>query len=70
MQRDAEAHAEEDKKRKEAVEIKNNADTLVYQVEKQLKDLGDKVPEDKKKPLEDVDCQGPGSNRRQTTPKR
>src|ERR687887_1536 len=45
MQRDAEAHAEEDKKAKEAIEIKNNADTLAYQSEKQLKDLGDKVPE-------------------------
>ena len=49
MQRDAETHAEEDKKAKEAIEIKNNADTLAYQSEKQLKDLGDKVPEDKRK---------------------
>ena len=54
MQRDAEAHAEEDKKAKEAIEIKNNADTLAYQSEKQLKDLGDKVPEDKRKPVEDA----------------
>jgi molecular chaperone DnaK len=54
MQRDAEAHAEEDKKAKEAIEIKNNADTLAYQCEKQLKDLGDKVPEDKKKSVEDA----------------
>jgi molecular chaperone DnaK len=54
MQRDAETHAEEDKKAKEAIEIKNNADTLAYQCEKQLKDLGDKVPEDKKKSVEDA----------------
>src|SRR6187401_2658822 len=52
MQRDAETHAEEDKKAKEAIEIKNNADTLAYQSEKQLKDLGDKVPEDKRKQVE------------------
>jgi molecular chaperone DnaK len=54
MQRDAELHAEEDKKAKEAIEIKNNADTLAYQSEKQLKDLGDKVPEDKRKQVEDA----------------
>src|ERR687895_1943733 len=54
MQRDAEAHAEEDKKAKEAIEIKNNADTLAYQCEKQLKDLGDKVSGDKKQQVEDA----------------
>ncbi len=54
MQRDAETHADEDKKAKEAIEIKNNADTLAYQCEKQLKDLGDKVPEDKKKAVEEA----------------
>ena len=54
MQRDAETHAEEDKKAKEAIEIKNNADTLAYQSEKQLKDLGDKVPEDKRKSVEEA----------------
>src|SRR6185312_10822471 len=54
MQRDAETHAEEDKKAKEAIEIKNNADTLAYQSEKQLKDLGDKVPADKRKQVEDA----------------
>jgi len=54
MRRDAEAHAEEDKKAKEAIEIKNNADTLAYQCEKQLKELGDKVPADKRKPVEDA----------------
>jgi molecular chaperone DnaK len=43
MMKDAEAHAEEDRKRKELVETKNNADQLVYTVEKTIKDLGDKV---------------------------
>src|SRR6202163_3504004 len=54
MQRDAELHAEEDKKAKEAIEIRNNADTLAYQSEKQLKDLGDKVPEEKRKQVEEA----------------
>src|ERR1700748_1398996 len=54
MQRDAEAHAEEDKKAKEGIEIKNNADMLAYQAEKQLKELGDKVPADKKQQVEDA----------------
>src|SRR4029078_3114223 len=53
-QRDAETHAEEDTKAKAAIELKNNADTLAYQCEKQLKDLGDKVPEDKKKSVEEA----------------
>ena len=43
MQQDAELHAEEDKKRKELVEAKNQADSLIYATEKSLKDLGDKV---------------------------
>ena len=47
-QRDAEAHADEDKKRDEEVETKNEADNLVYQVEKQLEELGDKVPADQR----------------------
>jgi molecular chaperone DnaK len=54
MQREAEAHAEEDKKAKEAIEIKNNADMLAYQSEKQLKELGDKISGDKKKQIEDA----------------
>ena len=54
MQRDAEAHAEEDRKAKEAIEIKNNADNLAYQCEKQLKELGDKIPADKRKSVEDA----------------
>jgi molecular chaperone DnaK len=52
MQREAEAHAEEDKKAKEAIEVRNNADNLAYQCEKQLKELGDKVPGDKKTEIE------------------
>ena len=52
MQRDAEVHAEEDKKAKEAIEIRNNADNLAYQCEKQIKDLGDKIPGDKKTDIE------------------
>jgi molecular chaperone DnaK len=54
MQREAEAHAEEDKKAKETIEIKNNADMLAYQSEKQLKELGDKISGDKKKQVEDA----------------
>lgn len=46
--KEAEKYAEEDRKRKEEIEIRNNADSVVYQTEKTLKDLGDKVsPEDK-----------------------
>ncbi|HMM20188.1 MAG TPA: molecular chaperone DnaK [Selenomonadales bacterium] len=43
MVKDAEAHAAEDKKRREEVEVRNNADSLVYQAEKTIKDMGDKV---------------------------
>ncbi len=50
---EAEAHAEEDRKRKEAVEAKNQAESLVYQVEKSLKDLGDKVSAEQKQPIQD-----------------
>jgi len=52
MKKDAEAHAEEDKKKKENIEIKNVADSLVYTSEKALRDAGDKLPEDKKKEIE------------------
>ena len=51
--REAEAHAEEDKKRKESVEVKNSADMLSYQVEKQLGELGEQVPASVKAPLEE-----------------
>ncbi|MBR7142052.1 MAG: molecular chaperone DnaK [Clostridia bacterium] len=50
---EAEQFAEADKKRKEETELRNNADQLVYQTEKSLKDLGDKVTEDERKPVEE-----------------
>jgi len=50
--RDAEAHADEDKKRVEKVDAKNKADNLVFNVEKQLAELGDKAPNDLKTLLE------------------
>jgi molecular chaperone DnaK len=53
MQRDAELHAEEDKKKKEKIETKNHADTLVYSTEKALKEYGDKVDADTKKKIEE-----------------
>ena len=43
MVKDAEAHAEDDRKRREEAEVRNNADSLVYQTEKVLRDQGDKV---------------------------
>jgi len=46
--------AEEDKKQKEAVEIKNRADSLVFQSEKTLEEVGDKVSEDEKAPIKDA----------------
>ena len=52
--KEAEAHAEEDKKRKEFVELKNNADNLVYSLEKFLKENGEKLPAEDKKKLEDA----------------
>ena len=51
--REAEAHAEEDRKRKESVETKNQAESTVYQIEKSLTDLGDKVPAAQKQPIQD-----------------
>ncbi len=53
MQQEAEAHAEEDKKRKDLVEAKNQLDGTIYTAEKTLKDAGDKAPEDDKKALEE-----------------
>ena len=52
--KEAEAHAEEDKKRKELVETKNQADNMVYGLEKMLKENGDKLAEDDKKKLEEA----------------
>ncbi|AGK97070.1 molecular chaperone DnaK [Clostridium pasteurianum] len=50
--KEAEKYAEEDKKRKESIEVKNNADQIVYQTEKTLKDLGDKVSAEDKSSIE------------------
>ncbi len=52
MVKDAEAHAAEDKKQKESAEARNEADTLVYTVEKALNDFGDKVGEEDKGKIE------------------
>ncbi|RLI94308.1 MAG: molecular chaperone DnaK [Candidatus Altiarchaeales archaeon] len=52
MKKEAEEHAEEDRKRREEVEIKNNADSLAYQTEKFISDYGDKIPADIKSKVE------------------
>ncbi len=54
MQRDAEAHAAEDAKAKEAIETRNNADNLAYQCEKQLTELGDKLDGATKQSVEEA----------------
>lgn len=54
MVKDAEAHAEEDKAKKDEMEVRNQADSLVYSTEETLKELGDKVPADTKKQVEDA----------------
>ena len=52
MVKDAEKFAEDDKKKKEEVEIKNSAESMAYTAEKTLSDLGDKIPSDKKEKIE------------------
>ena len=52
MVQDAEAHAEDDKKRREEAETKNQADALIHATEKSLADLGDQVPEEEKSKIE------------------
>ena len=52
MVKDAEAHSEEDKKRKEVVDARNHADGLVHSTEKNLKEFGDKIGEDEKTAIE------------------
>jgi molecular chaperone DnaK len=54
MQREAESHAAEDAKAKEAIETRNNADNLAYQCEKQLKELGDKLDGATKQKIEEA----------------
>jgi molecular chaperone DnaK len=53
MTKEAEAHAEEDAKKKDIVEARNAADSLIFTSEKSLKDAGDKVPADLKTETED-----------------
>jgi molecular chaperone DnaK len=48
MRQEAEAHADDDKKRKDLIEARNHADNLIYTTEKTIRDLGDKVPADMK----------------------
>lgn len=52
MKKDAQEHSAEDKKKKEEVEIKNQADNLIFQTEKQMKEYGDKISEDLKTRLQ------------------
>lgn len=54
MKKDAELHAEEDKRKKELIEARNMADTLSYTTEKAMKDAGDKLTADEKKPVEEA----------------
>ena len=54
LKREAEAHAAEDEALKAGVEARNELDNIVYQAEKQIADMGDKIPEDKKSELEGV----------------
>ena len=54
MVKDAESHAEEDKAKKDEIEVRNQADSLAYGTEQTLKELGDKVPADTKKKAEDA----------------
>ena len=54
MKAEAKEHEEEDKKRKEEADKYNNADAMVFQIEKAMKDAGDKLTEDEKKPVEEA----------------
>jgi molecular chaperone DnaK len=54
MVKDAESHAAEDKERRETIDVRNQADTLVYQTEKTLGEHGDKVPESEKQAIQDA----------------
>ena len=54
MKAEAEANAEADKKKKEEIELVNKADSTIFQTERQLKEYGDKIPADKKQPIEDA----------------
>ncbi|MCL6475400.1 MAG: molecular chaperone DnaK [Firmicutes bacterium] len=52
MVKEAQAHAEEDRRRREEAEVRNQADSLAYQTERMLRDLGDRVPSDEKLRIE------------------
>ncbi|WP_297209853.1 MULTISPECIES: molecular chaperone DnaK [Thermodesulfovibrio] len=54
MIREAEAHAEEDRRKKQLAEARNDADNMIYTVEKTLRDMGDKITEDEKKRIEEA----------------
>jgi molecular chaperone DnaK len=54
MKAEAEANADADNKRREEAEMINKADSLIFQTERQLKEYGDKIPADKKQPIEDA----------------
>ncbi len=54
MTKDAEMHAEEDKRKKELIEARNMADTLSYTTEKAMRDAGDKITAEEKKPVEEA----------------
>src|SRR5690606_15656696 len=54
MKKEAEANADADQKAKEKVDKLNEADSMIFQTEKQLKEFGDKLSADKKKPIEDA----------------
>ena len=54
MKAEAEANADSDKKKKEEVDTINKADSLIFQTERQLKEYGDKISDDKKKPIEEA----------------
>ncbi len=54
MKKDAESHAAEDKKKRELIEARNQLDTLIYSIEKSLKDYGDKINSDEKKRIEEA----------------
>ena len=54
MRQEAESNADEDNKKKEEIETLNKADGTIFQTEKQMKEFGDKIPEDKKQPIEEA----------------
>ena len=54
MKREAELNAEDDKKKQKEAELLNKADSVIFQTEKQLKEFGDKIPADKKQPIDNA----------------